>query len=49
MVGFKNGCEDGIILEVDGNSVGSMVGPTLGIKLDGKEEGDDIEIKAKEN
>ena len=36
IVGFKDGCTDGIILVVDGNSVGSFVGPILGIKLDGK-------------
>jgi hypothetical protein len=36
MFGFKDGCEDGIILEIDGNSVRSMVGPILGFKLDGK-------------
>jgi len=35
MVGFKDGCDDGIMLVVDGNSVGFFSGPILGIKLDG--------------
>ena len=33
--GTDDGCADGIILKVDDKSVGSLVGPILGIKLDG--------------
>jgi len=34
-VGRMLGCSEGIILKVDEKSVGSLVGPILGIKLDG--------------